>query len=78
MSPSEKAIESLRELAKRVALQGRILEVQQSARKVYSWLQADPETLVEPYQDHNALPLTEYGAFEGPLISRYAIPHASK
>ena len=78
VSPSERAIESLREIAKRAALKGRILEVQDAARKVYSWLQADPETLGEPFQDHNALQLTEYCAFEGPLIIRYAIHHASK
>ena len=37
-----------------------------------------PETLGEPFQDHPALGLTEYCAFEGPLIVRYAIHRPTK
>lgn len=78
VSLSQIATESLRKIAERATLVGRVRDVRDAARKIYSWLRADPETLGEPFQDHAALGLTEYCAFEGPLIVRYAIHRATK
>jgi hypothetical protein len=78
VSLSMRATESLRAIGRSAQAGGRILDVRDAARKIYSWLRADPETLGEPFKDHPALELTEYCAFEGPLIVRYVVHRPTK
>ncbi len=69
---------SLDVLSVRAAAAGRSEEFLASVQRTLRWLQADPETLGEPYIDFEYLKLTAYSGVVDGLIVRYGIHFESR
>jgi hypothetical protein len=78
VSYSTRAIESAEAIGQRAQAVGRREEVRIALQHIDRWLQADPETLGEPFREHAALEQTEFLGSSGPLIVRYNVHRSSK
>jgi hypothetical protein len=70
---ASRVTDSIRALAVRAVVSGRIAEYRDAIRLIFNWLAADPESFGELFRDHPNAGQAKYLGFAGPIAVRYNI-----